>query len=93
MLLDYKWQNIKLQLNFIENTINYYTEKKDKSIGFSKLSNKHELVSEIVSEKASTNPEFLNIWTSIDLVSKLIEISESSGCYQKVRSILENPVR
>ena len=37
VVLESKWSSKLLQINFIENVIQAYTEKKDKSINFLKL--------------------------------------------------------
>jgi hypothetical protein len=46
-LLDKKWVNPHLQVNFIENCINVFIEKKDKSINFAKLPKKQESIEEL----------------------------------------------
>jgi hypothetical protein len=53
-LLSNSWANPALQLNFIENTIQFYIDKKEKSIQF-KTDRRQELVEEIagVREKVS----------------------------------------
>lgn len=47
IILEYKWVSPALQLNFIENCIQVYLEKKDKTINFLKTSKRQETIEEI----------------------------------------------
>lgn len=83
-ILNQEWENPTLQLNFIENTIQIYIEKKDKAIPFTKTERKQELIDEITGIKDKVSVEALNVWLSIDLVERLIQLSDSHN-FTRVR--------
>ena len=72
-----QWANPTLQIIFIENSIDIYLEKKDKSVNFQKTQRRQETVEELQGVKEKVAPEMFHVWQSIDLVEKLIELSHS----------------
>ena len=77
VLLNNEWSNCALQLNFIENSIQFYLDKKDKSINFQKTERRYEQIDEIPGVKEKLSLEVLAVWTCIDLVERLIILSDS----------------
>ena len=77
VLLNNEWSNSALQLNFIENSIQFYLDKKDKSINFQKTERRYEQIDEIPGVKEKLSLEVLAVWTCIDLVERLIILSDS----------------
>jgi hypothetical protein len=51
VLLELEWANPSLQINFIDNTITSFLEKKDKTIQFTKATRRQEIVDELAGIK------------------------------------------
>jgi hypothetical protein len=82
-----------LQLSFIENSIQFYIEKKEKSIYFLKAcERRQEVIEELTGVKEKVTPEFLHVWLSVDLVERLIMLSDTHY-FHKVRSLFEAPLK
>lgn len=93
LILQTQWANPLLQLSFIENSIQFYIEKKEKSINFSKAGERRqEVIEELTGVKEKVSPEFLHVWLSVDLVERLLILSDSHY-YQRVRSLFEAPLK
>ena len=59
-------------------------DEEEKIISFSKSERRQELIEEIAGVKDKVQNEFLQVWTSVDLVERLIYLSDSH-CFTKVR--------
>lgn len=71
-----------------------YVHKKDKSILFNKLKNKTQTISDLAEIKERGEPtEVIDVWQSVDLVERLIILSETSGLYKQVRKVFDNPLK
>jgi len=82
-----------LQISFIENSIQFYIEKKEKSIYFLKAGERRqEVIDEITGIKDKVPAEFLHVWLSVDLVERLILLSDTHF-FHKVRSLFEAPLK
>lgn len=63
-----------------------YISKKDKTILFNKLKNKMATISDLAEIKErGENSEVFEVWQSIDLVERLVVLSETAGMFMKVR--------
>jgi hypothetical protein len=72
-------------LSFIENSIQFYIDKKEKSIYFMKAGERRqEQIEELTGIKEKVSPEFLHVWLSVDLVERLILLSDTHF-FTKVR--------
>lgn len=71
-----------------------YIEKKEKSIAFAKANERgrQELLEELSKEKAAVSSEFLHVWLSVDLVERLLTLSDSHY-YARVRQLFEAPLK
>jgi hypothetical protein len=80
------WRCSSLQFSFIKNCVSQYTAKKDKTILFNKLKNKMGTINDLAEIKERGEPsEVMDVWQSIDLVERLIVLSETAGMFLKVR--------
>jgi hypothetical protein len=79
-------------LNFIENSIYFYIEKKERSINFQKAERKFDSLDDIPGLKEKHPVELINVWTNIDLVERLILLSDSHY-YAQVRVLFDNPLK
>lgn len=52
-------------------------DKKDKAITFARIDRKQEMIDEITGVKDKVSSESLNVWLSVDVVEKLIQLSDS----------------
>mmetsp|Transcript_9013 Transcript_9013/g.8415 ORF Transcript_9013/g.8415 Transcript_9013/m.8415 type:complete len:239 (+) Transcript_9013:48-764(+) len=77
LVLDREWAQPSLQLNFIENCVQTYLEKKDKTINFLKLPQRQEVIEELQGIKDRASQEMQHVWQSIQLCQRLIEISNT----------------
>ena len=79
--------------SFIENSIQFYIEKKEKSINFLKAGERRqETIDELIGIKDKVTTEFLHVWLSVDLVERLLILSDSHH-FHKVRSLFEAPLK
>ena len=93
-LLTQTWKSGSLQLTFIKNCMSAFLTKKDKSLAFGKLKNKVPTISDLLEIKERGEPpEAIEVWQSVDLVERLILLSETRGLYQRVRQVFENPLK
>lgn len=93
MILQTQWASPLLQLSFIENSISYYIEKKEKSINFNKAGERRqEFIEELTGIKDKVPAEFLHVWLSVDLVERLLILSDSHH-FQRVRQLFEAPLK
>ena len=68
--------------------------KKEKSIQFNKLKNKTPAIPDLQDTKErGATAETLEVWQSVDLVERLIILSESTGLFVKVRKVFELPIK
>jgi len=83
-----------LQLSFIEDSIQFYIEKKEKSIYFMKAGERRQdQIDELTGIKEKgVSPEFLHVWLSVDLVERLILLSDTHY-FTKVRHLFEAPLK
>jgi len=93
-LLSQTWKSGSLQLTFISNCIQLYVGKKEKSIMFSKLKNKTQTITELqqIKERGEST-EMIDVWQSVDVVERLINLSERKGLFLKVRRIFDHPIK
>lgn len=67
--------------------------KKDKFIQFFKLENKAPNIADLQEVKErGESPETIEVWQSVDLVERLIILSESPGLFARVRKTFEHPL-
>lgn len=97
LILGTVWASPLLQLSFIENSIIAYIDKKEKSIFFSKANDRgrQELLEEITAstkDKGAVPAEFLHVWLCVDLVERLLALSDSHH-YTIVRQLFEAPLK
>jgi hypothetical protein len=93
MILQTHWASPILQLSFIENSIQFYIEKKEKSIYFMKAGERRqEVIDDLTGIKDKVSTEFLHVWLSVDLVERLLILSDSHH-FHKVRSLFEAPLK
>jgi len=68
--------------------------KKEKSIQFNKLKNKTLAIADLQDIKErGESAETIEVWQSVDLVERLIMLSESQGLFIKVRKVFEHPAK
>jgi hypothetical protein len=66
--------------------VNQYIAKKEKTILFNKLKNKMSTINDLAEIKERGEPsEVIDVWQSVDLVERLIVLSETAGMFFKVR--------
>lgn len=58
-MFELEWVNPALQINFIDNTITSFLEKKDKILSFTKATRRQEYVDELAGIKEKVQPELL----------------------------------
>lgn len=94
LILGVQWASPLLQLSFIENSIQFYIEKKEKSIYFNKAGERgrQELIDELTGIKDKVSVEFLHVWLSVDLVERLLALSDTHH-FQRVRQLFEAPLK
>ena len=68
--------------------------KKDKTILFNKLKNKTSSIPDLAEIKERGEPqEVIEVWQSVDLVERLIILSETAGLFVQVRKVFDNPLK
>lgn len=93
-LLSQQWNSSSLQLTFIRNCVAQYISKKDKFIQFNKLENKAPPIADLQEVKERGEPaETIEVWQSVDLVERLVILSESPGLFVRVRKTFEHPIK
>ena len=81
-------------MTFIKNCISQYVMKKEKSVQFNKLKNKTPAIPDLQDIKERGEPaETIEVWQSVDLVERLVILSESQGLFIKVRKVFEHPIK
>jgi hypothetical protein len=71
----------------------FYIEKKEKSIYFSKAGERRQdLIEELTGIKEKVTVEFLHVWLSVDLVERLLILSDSHY-FTRVRQLFEAPMK
>jgi len=81
-------------MTFIKNCISQYVMKKEKSIQFNKLKNKTPAIPDLqdIKERGEA-AETIEVWQSVDLVERLVILSEDQGLFIKVREVFEHPIK
>lgn len=59
---------------------------------FSRTSRKQEIVEELSGIKDKVQPELLQVWLSVDLVERLVQLSTNQN-FSKVRHLFETPLK
>lgn len=54
---------------------------------------KQELIEDLVGIRERVTAEFLHVWLSVDLVERLLILSDSRGLFQRVRNLFEAPLK
>lgn len=93
-MLSQTWKSASLQLTFINNCIQQYVEKKEKSIQFNKLKNKTQTIADLqqIKERGEST-EMIDVWQSVDVVERLVNLSDHNGLFLKVRRIFDHPIK
>jgi CCR4-NOT transcription complex subunit 1 len=93
-LLGQSWKSASLQLSFIKNCISTYVGKKDKSIQFTKLKSRVPTINDLQEIKdRGESAEMIEVWQSIELVERLVILSDNRGMFVKVRKVLDHPIQ
>jgi len=61
---------------------------------FSKLKNKTQTITELqqIKERGEST-EMIDVWQSVDVVERLINLSDRKGLFLKVRRIFDHPIK
>lgn len=77
-MLTKRWLSPAIQISFIQNAINAYVNKKDKTISFVKNAKKAFVTAAEIPINEKLASELYDVWLCSDLVEILIELSETN---------------
>ena len=94
-LIRQQWKHPQLQLAFIHNCMQLSLAKKEMDhIQFGKLANRCAHVAEFsFSGRPEVTPQLVDIWTCVDLVERLVLLSEFRGLFMPVRHCFEHAIK
>jgi hypothetical protein len=88
------WKSSFLQITLIDHCIIEYGVKKEslKILQFKTLKNKVASIQELNELERKFSKEHVEVWQSVDMVERLIILSENPGFFPKVRKIFDWPI-